>query len=229
MQNRLALILLSSLALLTGCATPPQQPVSLAPATLAAPAGRIGVAMSVMPKVDTSFPGAGCLLCMAAASVANSALTTHTQTLPSSDLARVKAEMVDALRKKGHDVTLIEEAVKMDDVPKSNTGGPNQPRRDFSALASKYKLDKLLMIDIAEVGISRSYSAYVPTGAPQGVVQGSAYLINLKSNSYEWYLPLKEARSAAGNWDEAPSFPSLSNAYFQAIEGAHDALLQPFN
>ncbi|MYM23375.1 hypothetical protein GTP46_12035 [Duganella sp. FT135W] len=185
--------------------------------------------MSVMPKVDTSFPGAGCLLCLAAASMANSSLTTHVQTLPSSDMARVKADMADALRKKGYDVTVIEEAIKMDAIPQASGSAPNQPRKDFSALASKYKVDKLLVIDIAQIGVSRNYSAYVPTSAPQGLVQGTAYLINVKSNTYEWYLPLNHARSASGNWDEAPSFPGLTNAYFQAIEGAHDAVLQPFN
>jgi hypothetical protein len=38
-------------------------PVALSPAALNATDMRIGVAMSALPKVDTTFPGADCLLC----------------------------------------------------------------------------------------------------------------------------------------------------------------------
>jgi hypothetical protein len=229
MNRHIALILLACAALLTGCASAPQQPVALTGATLSAPAGRIGIAMSAMPKVDTSFPGAGCLLCLAAASVANSTLTNYTKTLPSEDLLRVKGELAELLRKKGHDTVVIDEAIIVADLPNAPTSGPNLARKDFTALRSKYKLDKLVVIDITEIGISRAYAAYIPTSDPQGVVNGSGYLVNLKDNTFEWFLPLKQARSANGKWDEAPTFPSLSNAYFQALEGAHDALIQPFN
>lgn len=229
MKSRIFLTLLSSLALLTGCATAPQMPVALSPTALpSAGDAHIGVMMGALPKVDTSFPGAGCLLCMAAASVANSSLTKHAQTLPSDDLLRVKGEVADVLRKKGQNVTVIEDAVKIAELPNASTQGPNLALKDFSALQKKYKLDKILVIDIVEVGISRSYSAYVPTSDPKGVVTGSAYLVDLKTNTYEWYLPLKQSKSANGAWDEAPAFPSLSNAYFQAIEGARDSLVQPF-
>lgn len=213
--------------LLGGCASAPQQPIALSGSALPSPGTRIGVAMSALPKVDTSFPGASCLLCIAAASLANSSLTAHTHTLPSDDLARLKTDVAELLRKKGQNVTVIDEAIKIGDLPKKD-GGPNKSERDFSALRTRYQIDKLLVIEVGELGITRSYAAYIPSGDPQGVVAGTAYLVNLADNNYEWYLPVRQVKSAVGKWDEAPKYPGLSNAYFQAVEGARDAVLQPF-
>jgi hypothetical protein len=189
---------------------------------------RIGIAMGPVPKVDTAFPGAGCLLCLAAASVANSSLTAHTQKLPKDDVVRIKDDLAEVLRKKGYTPTMIPGDFIADKLPKAG-GGPNKPDYDFSSLKDKYQIDKLVVIQITQLGISRNYSAYVPNGAPQGVVAGVGYMVNLADNSYEWYVPLNRIRSAAGKWDEAPDYPGLTNAYFQAVEEARDVLLQPFS
>lgn len=214
--------------LLAGCMTPPQQPVALSKSALQDGATRIGVAMQVPQKPDTAFPGADCLLCLAAASMANNALTDHTRTLPLDDLTRMKSDVAEVLRKKGHAVTVIEESIKFADLPKSQ-GGPNKSPVDFSSLRTKYGIDKLVMINIAQAGITRAYAAYIPTSDPQGVIAGTGYMVNLADNTYEWYLPLRHVKSAAGKWDEAPNFPGLSNAYFQAVEATRDAVLQPLS
>jgi hypothetical protein len=219
--------ILSFAALLAGCAAPIQQPVPMYPTALKTQGTKVGVAMSTLPKVDTNFPGASCLLCLAAASMANSSLTKHSQTLPSSDLNRVRGELANILRKKGHEVVMIPESVKLDNLPKLDAV-PNKARQDFSSLRKQYGIDKLVVIEIAELGFTRSYSAYIPTSDPKAVVSGKAYLVNLADNSYEWYQPVRVEKSANGAWDEAPAYPGLSNAYFQAIEGAYDILTQPF-
>lgn len=79
MNMRTVLALAATAVFLAGCATR-QMPVLLAENALGGSAGRVGVVMTPLPKVDTYFPGASCLLCLAAASIANSSLTTHTQT-----------------------------------------------------------------------------------------------------------------------------------------------------
>jgi len=227
MKFRFGLAAAAAAVFLTGCATPPQNPVAMGANTFAEQGQRVGVAMSKMPKVDTSFPGAGCLLCAAAASVANSSLTSHTQTLPADDLARLKSDIAEALKLKGQVPVVIEEAIIVGDLPKSSSTAPNAARRDYSSLKAKYKLDKLVVVELSEVGITRPYSAYVPTGEPKGVVSGVSYLVNLKDNSYEWYLPVLQQKGAQGAWDEAPKFPGLSNAYFQVVEEARDSILKP--
>lgn len=227
MKFRFGLVIAAAAVFLTGCATPPQNPVSIGANTFAEKGLRVGVVMNKMPKVDTSFPGAGCLLCMAAASVANSSLTTYTQSLPADDLVRLKTDIAEALKLKGQVPVVIDEAIMVGDLPNASSTVPNAARKDYSSFKSKYQLDKLLVVYFQEVGITRPYSSYVPVGDPKGVVSGASYIVNFKDNSYDWYLPVLKLKGAQGPWDEAPKFPGLSNAYFQAVEEARDAILQP--
>lgn len=216
-----------AIGLLSGCATPPQPPVGFNAAAVT-PTTRVGVAMTALPKVDTSFPGAGCLLCLATASVANSALTTHANTLPHEDLPKLKALLAEQLRKKGNQVSVIAEPLKIDDLPKASAQGANLAVKDFGSLQKKHDIDKLLVVSIASLGFERTYSAYIATSDPKAVLRGVAFMVDLKTNTYEWYQPLNVLRSADGPWDEPAKFPGLTNAYFQAVEVGKDEVLKPF-
>jgi len=229
MKVRIAFAVAAIAVFLGGCASNPQQAIQLDQNALASKTSRMGVAMTALPKVDTQFPGAGCLLCYAAASVANTSLTTHAQTLPYEDLPKLKNDVADLIRKKGTEVTVIAEDLNVGALSDYGTKGPNIAKKDFSALQKKYKVDRLLVIEIASLGFVRTYSAYIPTSDPKGVLQGTGYIVNLNSNTYEWYLPVNISKSADKNWDEPPKFPGLTNAYFQVLELGKDAFLQPFS
>lgn len=224
-------IILSATAatmLLSACATAPQKNIDISPTTFSSKSDRVGVAMTKLPKIDTNFPGAFCLLCAAAASIANSSLTAHTQTLPYEDLPNLKNELTELLRRKGVEAKVISEEIDVDALPNSQQSAENTVKKDFSSLQKKYDLEKILVVHISELGIERPYSAYVPTGEPKAVLRGAGYMVNLKSNSYEWYLPVNVLKSSDGKWDEPPKFPGLSNAYFQALEIGKDSFLRPF-
>lgn len=227
MATRAILIALCCAALLGACAAPKQAAVPLSADALSARPVRIGVAMSAVPKADTHFPGAGCLLCIAAVTVSNTALTAHVRTLPTDDLPSIKDDLAALLRKKGHEVIVIAEPLDIDALPARQDSKPNGAKKDFAALGRQYRLDKLLVIHLTKIGVNRNYNSYIPTGDPQGLVAGAAYIVNLEDHAYDWYRALRQLRSATGNWDEAPDYPGLSNAYFQAIEGARDALRKP--
>lgn len=214
--------------LLSGCVTPPQPPVQLQPEKLDANAGRIGVVMAPLPKPDTQFPGAGCLLCIAAANAMHSTLTSYTQTLSNTDLAKLKDDVAALIRKKGGNATVIAEELKLDMLADAATPGPNVARKDHTPLKKRYDVDKLVVLNIALVGIERPYSAYVPTGDPKGVLVGQGYLVNLSNNTYEWHQNIRVIRAADGKWDEPPGYPGLTNAYFQAIESGMDEFKNPF-
>lgn len=221
--------LMAMLLALGGCATIVQQPVpfALGTTTPSEKPIRIGVAMTALPKVGTQLPGASCLLCLAAASVANSSLTSHSRTLPYEDLARLKGDAADLLRKKAVQVVVIPDDLKLDAFPKNRTKAPNAVARDFSSLKEKYGIDKLLVIDITSVGFVRTYSAYIPTSDPKGALEGTGYVVDLSTNTYDWYQPISVRKSADGTWHEPPSFPGLTNAYFQAVTIGRDDLLKP--
>jgi hypothetical protein len=216
------------ITLLTGCATAPQQPVSLSNSIGGSKSGRIGVATSNIPKADTSFPGAGCLLCYAAASAAHLTLTSYTQKLPTDDISLLKKDLVELLKSKGIDAVEIPAPINVAELPDFGKREPNIARKDFTGLRGKYGVDKILIVDVRALGFVRSYSAYIPTSEPKAMLSGIGYIVNLTDNTYDWYKPLEIVKAPSGNWDEPPKFPGLTNAYFQGIEMAKDQVLQPF-
>lgn len=228
MKIRFGLALCALVVFLSGCASAPQQPVHLTRDSVAAQSGRIGVVMTAIGNPDTRFPGADCLFCIAAASIANSSLTTHTKSLTAEDLPDLKKRVADLLRKQGADVSIIDETLDLKALKDFDAKQANQARKNFAPLQQKYQVDKLLVIDIAALGFIRSYSAYIPTSDPLAQVNGTGFLVNLKTNAYEWYLPLNITKSAEQNWDEPPKFPGLTNAYYQALELGKDQILDAF-
>ncbi len=185
--------------------------------------------MTALPQVDTYFPGADCLLCIAAASVANSSLTTHTKSLGYEDLSGLTALLAELIRKRGGEPVVIAEDIKLDAYADRKVGeGVNESRKDFSTLQAKHRIDKLLLVDIRAIGFRRNYAAYFPTSDPKAILTGSGSLIDLKTQGLDWHAPLAIARASDGAWDEPPKYPGLSNAYFQMLELGKDEVLKPF-
>jgi len=232
-MNRVAsafLILSASLTLVACTILPPQVPVAADTAKLNGGSGRVGIVMSSVPKPNTYLPGAGCLLCVAVASGANSTLTDHARTLPLEDLPELKEQVATLLRAKGIDVVVIPDPLVSNELPKRKLakGSVGFAARDFGAFKSKYGVDKLFVVELDAVGFQRTYSSYIPTSDPKAVVSGTAFIVNLADHAYEWYQPINVLKSAEGAWEEKPSFPGLTNAYFQALEFAKDEVLDPF-
>jgi hypothetical protein len=214
------------LAILGGCATAPQTPLPMNTSALSADGGRVGVVMATLPKVDTAFPGAGCLLCIAIASGVHSKMTDHVRTLPYEDLPDLKKQAAAAITKKGAQAIVIDEEIKFDALPDFKSDQPNFARKDFRGLREKHNLDRLMVVNVAVLGVWRDYSSYVPTSDPKAVVKGDVYMVNLRTNALEWYAPINIAKAAV-TWDQPPAYPDLTNAYFQAIELGKDVVLKP--
>lgn len=221
-----AVVVLSTL--LAGCATKPQLPIGVSSDLLASKSSKIAVVMTPLPKVDTEFPGAGCLLCLAAAALTNQTLTAHVQTLTTEELPQLPAEVVKVLRARGLDATVISAPLDLKQLPDGTTKEPNFAHKDFSSLKAKYNVDKLLVVEIRTVGVWRNYANYIPAGEPRAVLKGSGYIVNLNNNALEWFAPLDIAKPSDGPWDEPPKFPGLTNAYFQAIDSGREAIIKAF-
>lgn len=226
------MLLLALLVSMIPCAwaRPPQQPVVFSPDTYAAsqPKVRVGVAMTALPKHTTQVPGASCLLCLAAAAGANSDLSNHSKTLSNENLPKLKEDIAELLRQNGIDAMVIPDEIKLSDLPKYKTKGANIAIKNFSSLGQKYGVDKLLLIDITALGFTRTYAAYFPTSDPNALFTGLGYIVDVRSNVYDWYQPVAITKSAEAEWKEPPNFPGLTNAYFQALEMGRDELLRPF-
>lgn len=209
---------------LAACQTAPQNPIALKKDALATGKGRVAVAMHTAAP-DLYLPGAGCLLCLGAATIANSSLNTYAKTMKVDELVQVKAEIVEMLRKKGIDAVALDAQLDLGNLPDLKLG-TDMATKDFSSVAKGY--DHLVVVNVQQIGFVRNYAAYVPTSDGKATVQALAFMVDLKSNAYEWFDHVTITRSADGAWDEAPAFPGLTNAYFQAIEQAKDEIKKPF-
>lgn len=220
--------LLGLIVLLAGCAAPQQSFVNLPSDYFASGKGAIGVATTALPTPDTYFPGANCLLCLAAASMTNNAMTTAVRQWPTDDLRSVKEEVAALLRSQGQTVVVIPDPIKVADLPSRSAPQEGFALRDFSSVKAPAKLDRLLVIEYRTLGAVRNYSAYIPTGAPRATFEAHAYILDLSTHKYELYDMISQQKAAQGEWDEAPRFPGLTNAYFTAIEEGKDSIKKPF-
>jgi len=221
---RLALAL-AMLMVVAACASPKRLPVALSPKAVDATAGRIGLMLVLPEKPDTYFPGASCLLCLATANLMHSSLNAYTATLSKAEVLEIKTSLMDVLKDKKLEVIELPDASNLEAF--SNLNEPQKSPRDFSALKSRFQIERLMIVHIEQLGFERNFKAYVPQGLPSATVQGQSYIVNLSSNALEWFLPFSVKKVTNKNWDEPPSFPGLTNAYFQAIEAARKTIVTP--
>lgn len=225
---RLWTLLFTTCLFLSGCAAPRQEPIGITSDFFKTGVGKIGIAMPDAAQPDTFFPGADCLLCIAAASVNHRSLTNEVKTWPTGEFQSLKHEMQALLKARGQQAVLIEEALKLQDLPDRKNAAPGQARKDFSSLQQRAGIDRLLVIQLLQAGVQRSHSSYFPTGPAMAMLKAEAYLVDLSTHQLAWYETVDLARSAEGEWDEAPKFPGLTNAYFQILELSKDQIKKPF-
>ncbi|GAA3953048.1 hypothetical protein [Allohahella marinimesophila] len=218
MKSSFILVVLTCVAVLTGCAGRVQPPVALDQNFWQKENPRVGVSMTSAQQPAAYLSGADCLLCLAAANIANSELIDHMPTLPAEDLLSLEAELVDTLNAQGLQASAVTDSFSVKHLKPSSL--PEGAEKDFSPWADTY--DYLLIVDVSMFGTHRSYSGYIPTSDPQAVVKGRVYMVDMSNNQYVLYDAFHTIRAVDGEWDEAPTFPGVTNAYFQAIESSKD-------
>jgi hypothetical protein len=214
---------------ITGCASVPQQQFVNLDFSTIPKEQKIGVYVSPIPKITTSFPGAGCLLCLGAASLANSSLTKQVETFQAEELKKVSEKIIQQLKGKGYEVVVIDSLIADKKLPKIKPAVGSTIKKNYNLYKTQYNIDQLLVVNFGFVGVSRMYSSYIPAGAPQASISAQYYMINVASNNYSFYSPLNVVKSADGEWDQSPGFPNITNAFYQAEEEAVDHINKPFN
>lgn len=208
-----------------GCASiPPQHPVAFSK-NLAQADNTIAISIGEVPSVAITYPGADCLLCIGVAAVANSGVSGEVKKLNSDDLKPLGAQLISALEESGHAVKVLDKDFKVKKLKKFESTEANAARKDYRSLKDELQASHLLVMNFEYVGVKRDYASYVPTGEPYAIVHGLAYLINLTSNVYEWYLPIQQRHSPGQEWNEPPSYPGVINAYYQAVETTKEQVL----
>ena len=222
--KQLIIVLLT--LMLGACASAPQQPVAFDASAISGGGNHVAIQMEKIPETDTSFPGADCLLCIGVARAAHSDLSTQVQSLIPDELNALPDRLAEILRSTGAQVTVLDQPVDIDSLSKNAEKGDNQnlAAKDFRPLANKLGADKLLVLNFSGQGVVRAYASYVPTDIPKAFISGAAYMVDLKTNTYLWYSPINRVKPAEGAWNEPPSFPGLTNAYYQVLAETSDSL-----
>lgn len=218
MRHFILLGLILALPIFTGCAVTPQGPVEISSDFFQSDELSVGVVMTEMPKLNVHLPGAGCLLCIGVAEAANSDLSKHVDTLNADDLANLKEEVSEKLNMASVKNVVLETPINVRKLPKNSSKEVNAAKKSFTKLGEGQNLTHLFVIQLDAIGMQRTYANYIPTSDPKAYVGGAVYLINLSNNIYEWYVPIHNLISSTDEWKEPPSYPGLTNAYYQAIE-----------
>lgn len=224
MKGIKALVVSAVIILFTGCAATPQNPIDLSENFFANSNHKIGIISSALPKNDVHILGAGCLLCLAAAEAANSNLSKHVDTLSQDDLLSIPENLSETLNEIGVENHIISEPIVIRDLPKHKSELLHSTKKDFSKFKNHHDITHLLVIEYMRSGMHRTYANYFPTSDPKGFFEASAFLVNLSTNTYEWYKPINIIESVNDEWKEPPNFPALTNAYYRAIAKGKDEI-----
>jgi uncharacterized protein YcfL len=223
-MGKLISILFACLLVLSGCSSLPPQSKIAADQGLWTSKQKVGIYVGSVPKITTSFPGAGCLLCLASASLANSSLTKQVETYKASQLQKTKENLIAKLKTKDIEVIEVDSLVK-ESAMKKHPAPPNKHiTKDYSIYKTRNNVDQILVVNFSFVGVTRSYSSYIPNGAPLASISAEVYMIDTKTNNYTIFDPINITRGAEGEWDKPPTFPGITNAFYQAEEAAVDQL-----
>lgn len=157
-----------------------------------------------------------------------STLTAHAKKLPMDDLRTVDAELVSALAAKGLQAAVVKpEAVKDFSPERFDAKDGSYHNRDWRPLRSRLGVDRLLLVDIKDLGFNYPFSGFipVPAGDPMAWVAGEAYLVDLRSNAFQWYRKVRTLRGVGKTWDAPPDFKSLTAKYFEVLEVTKEELV----
>jgi len=212
-------LVVGMVVLLSACGSTPQPTVALSTNLFAKSDLKIGVVYTPpKDKATTHIYGASCLLCYGVASSLTSSLDTHLEsTIDTSELTKMKELVLSEYTQHSQNVELVTLPISIDKLKKFK-GELGFAKKDFRELKDTLGVDMLVVFEVSRYGAYRSFSSYIPNGDPQGHVAGLLYSVDLNNNSYLQYMVIDEKVQPSGEWDEAPKFPSVTTAYYQAIE-----------
>lgn len=214
------------ITLLSGCATK-QAAINFSQESLAGKNEVIGVAASAVPGISVDFPGADCLLCLAAAYAANSDMRTHAKSVTTTELASLQDSMVNKLKSKGYKVVKIDDPIVLHKLPSNSSRKEGYAKYNFTGY-SKQNITSLVVLNYKTVGFRRNYQAYFPVGPMKAAATGEAYMVSLVDNKLLWHKDFDVIKGVTGDWNNPPKFPELTNSYYAMIEELKDSIIDGF-
>lgn len=220
----LALIL--SIAILSGCASTEKawlMPEDFSPSDDKS----ITITTNKAQQPNTFFDGASCLLCIGVAETFNASLTSYVKELSYEDVENLSGVLTTKFKDKDYAVEVSNSPLDIKDLKNFSNFSEEKKfaKKDFTTLNNKFKTDYLLHVEIKRFGVVRPYSSYIPKGLPYAEISGRVIMVNLKTNEYVVNIPLLIREKVGDDWDEKENYPTLTNAYYQALAKYQQAVI----
>lgn len=229
MKSFVRLSFAAILAALVGCATP-QPPVPLDQTFYAQNDGKtVGLMLKAPEAPGLALEGNIGLLDYAIIAAATSSLSSHIESQDLGEFLAVSEELSLGLENEGFTTVRLEAPEKEPKLAKFKDPDSGDTvyyaKQDHRDLAEQHKVDYLLKLTATSAGLTRPYYGFVPTDAPRAVFNVHGELIDLSTNQLLWYANIAQSAYATGEWDEAPSFPGLTNTYYVVMNKAKQDVL----
>lgn len=184
----------------------------------------IGVAAEAVPEADAHMLGGQGLLDIA---INRSNAEKMIQQLKKLNLQRAAAipnNLADALARRGFNVNNLG-TIAVAKLPefKADADPELYAPRDFRELKSK-GIDRLLLVSVEQIGTSRNYYGFIPTGPPRALFTVTGKLVDLKTNKLMWYNRQEATAAIVDPWDQEPDFPNVSAAVLKNMADGATAL-----
>ncbi len=100
--------------------------------------------------------------------------------------------------------------------------------KTYPAFAARLSADELLVIRLEAFGATRNYYSFIPTGAPKAYCELYGELVNEKNHTVLWRHRAMASEMVQGPWDQPPAYPNLMQAIKLAASNAQEELLDSF-
>lgn len=224
------LLLGLALLALSGCASIPP-PVSLSEDFWNEKDKTVAIVVQQMPQADYMTTGQQGLLDLAINEGANSALNDYLHKLDMAEFLLIGEEFKSLVESRGIavvSVTTDYELPKLGSFRGGDGGTEVFARNDYRGLREDLAADRLLLISVPSAGVVRPYYGFIPTGEPMAsfLVEGKA--IDLHTNRVLWRARIDHKLAIKTPWDEPPTFPNVTSAFYKAMEQSRVLLKSDF-
>jgi hypothetical protein len=215
-----------------GCAIAPQKPVAITDTYWEQQDQRIGVYVQPIEAPQLYLEGDVRLLDYAVISAVMSSVKSHFSGLDTTDYEFLREDINNHFSQEGKLVKLISEDITLEDLPSFNDPNAKDElhfsRTDYSQLKNKLEVDQLLIIKAKRVGLARPYASIMPMADPRAIFEIEGELVDLSNNQLLWYSTISHANFSTGDWDEPPTYPGLTNAFYTTLEAAKQEVMTHF-
>ena len=186
------------------------------------PTAVIGVAVAPLPQAGTYKAGAQGMLDLAINESMSQDPTAHLQKFDAGSFRQTQVRLIEKLTARGLTVKAIQVPIDPKQYPELSgaADGKRVADHDYTALHRSLGIDRLLLVQLAQVGTRRNYYGFIPTSAPSALARVTAQMIDLKTGTLLWSTASQRACAIATPWDEPPGYVNVDRAIVAAMNSA---------